>query len=104
MHPRFTGDNQVKNRGIYTQFAGLAAKHSCTPPQLALAWLLHQGDDVVHIPSTTKIENLEANIAAMGVKLKAEELREIVVDQIGGDREYDIFSKYTYKLADTPTV
>ncbi|XP_042005394.1 perakine reductase-like [Salvia splendens] len=101
LHPRFTGDNQVKNRGVYTRFAGLAAKHSCTPPQLALAWLLH---DVVPIPSTTKIENLEANIAALEVKLKAEELRAIVVEQVGGDREYDIFSKYIYKLADTPTV
>ncbi|KAG6408388.1 hypothetical protein SASPL_131398 [Salvia splendens] len=89
------------NRGVYTRFAGLAAKHSCTPPQLALAWLLH---DVVPIPSTTKIENLEANIAALEVKLKAEELRAIVVEQVGGDREYDIFSKYIYKLADTPTV
>lgn len=55
LHPRFTGDNQEKNRGIYAQFAKLAAKHSCTPPQLALAWLLHQGDDVVPIPGTTEI-------------------------------------------------
>lgn len=50
LHPRFTGENQEKNKAIYTRFASLAAKHSCTPPQLALAWLLHQGDDVVPIP------------------------------------------------------
>ncbi|XP_057778918.1 perakine reductase-like [Salvia miltiorrhiza] len=106
LHPRFTGDNQEKNRSIYVRFAGLAAKHSCTPPQLALAWLLHQGHDVVPIPATTKIQNLEANIASLGVKLKAKDLKEIGeainVDEVGGDREYGIFSKYTYKLADTP--
>ncbi|XP_042061035.1 perakine reductase-like [Salvia splendens] len=105
-HPRFTGDNQEKNRAIYTRFAGLAAKHSCTPPQLALAWLLHQGDDVVPIPGTTKIENLEANAASLRVKLTAEELEEIgeaiPVDQVGGDRDLGIFTKFAYKLASTP--
>ncbi|KAL1535280.1 perakine reductase-like [Salvia divinorum] len=68
------------------------------PRFTALAWLLHQGVDVVPIPSTAKIENLEANIGSLGVKLKVEELRDIAVDQVGGDREYDIFSKNTYKL------
>ncbi|XP_057783351.1 perakine reductase-like isoform X2 [Salvia miltiorrhiza] len=105
-HPRFTGDNQEKNRVIYTHFAALAAKHSCTPPQLALAWLLHQGHDVVPIPGTTKIKNMEANIASLEVKLTAEELKEIgeaiPVDQVGGDKEYGVFTKFTYKLANTP--
>ncbi|XP_047947574.1 perakine reductase-like [Salvia hispanica] len=105
-HPRFSGDNQEKNRAIYTRFAGLAAKHSCTPPQLALAWLLHQGDDVVPIPGTTKIENLEANAASLRVKLTAEELKEIgeaiPVDQVGGDRDFGNFTKFAYKLANTP--
>ncbi|KAL1561784.1 palmitoyltransferase akr1 [Salvia divinorum] len=105
-HPRFTGDNQEKNRAIYTRFAGLAAKHSCTPPQLALAWLLHQGEDVVPIPGTTKIENLEANAASLRVKLKEEELKEIgeaiPVDQVGGDRDLGSFTKFAYKLANTP--
>ncbi|KAL8490912.1 hypothetical protein ACS0TY_022785 [Phlomoides rotata] len=54
MHPRFTGDNREKNQVLYEQFASLAAKHCCNPPQLALAWLLHQGDDVVPIPGTKK--------------------------------------------------
>lgn len=49
-HPRFSGDNLEKNKILYDRFANLAAKHSCSPPQLALAWLLHQGDDVVPIP------------------------------------------------------
>lgn len=55
---------------------------------------------------TTKIENLEANAASLGVKLNAEDLKEIgetiPVDQVGGEREYVIFSKYMYKLANTP--
>lgn len=51
-HPRFTGENMEKNKVLYTRFANLAAKHGCTPPQLALAWLMHQGDDVVPIPGT----------------------------------------------------
>lgn len=106
LHPRFTGDNQEKNKAIYNRFASLAAKHSCTPPQLALARLLHQGEDVVPIPATTKIGNLEANIGSLAVKLKAEDLKEIAaaipVDEVGGEREYGIFAKYVYKTANTP--
>ncbi|KAI3459426.1 hypothetical protein Pfo_016089 [Paulownia fortunei] len=106
MHPRFTGDNLEKNKVLYARFASLAAKHSCTPPQLALAWLLHQGDDVVPIPGTTKIKNLEENIGSLAVKLTAEDLKEIggaiPIDEVGGEREYGIFSKYTYRLANTP--
>ncbi|KAL0433742.1 UNVERIFIED_CONTAM: Perakine reductase [Sesamum latifolium] len=106
MHPRFTGDNPEKNKVLYTRFASLAAKHSCTPPQLALAWLLHQGNNVVPIPGTTKIKNPEANIGSLAVKLTAEDLKEIAaaipVDHTGGEREYTIFSKYSYRFANTP--
>ncbi|KAK4434055.1 Perakine reductase [Sesamum alatum] len=106
MHPRFTGDNLEKNKVLYTRFASLAAKHSCTPPQLALAWLLHQGNDVVPIPGTTKIKNLEANIGSLAVKLTAEDLKEIAaaipVDQVGGQRELAVLLKYSYRFANTP--
>lgn len=50
MHPRFNGENLERNKLLYSRFADLAAKHACTPPQLALAWLLHQGDDIIPIP------------------------------------------------------
>ena len=50
MHPRFSGENLEKNKLLYARFAILAAKHACSPPQLALAWLLHQGDDIIPIP------------------------------------------------------
>jgi aryl-alcohol dehydrogenase-like predicted oxidoreductase len=50
MHPRFQGDSLDKNKTIYTRIESLARKHQCTPAQLALAWVLKQGDDVVPIP------------------------------------------------------
>jgi aryl-alcohol dehydrogenase-like predicted oxidoreductase len=44
------GENLEKNKLLYARLANLASKHSCTPPQLAPAWLLHQGDDIIPIP------------------------------------------------------
>ncbi|XP_022854286.1 perakine reductase-like isoform X2 [Olea europaea var. sylvestris] len=105
-HPRFVGENLEKNKVLYARFANLAAKHSCTPPQLALAWLLHRGDDVVPIPGTTKIKNLIDNINSLAVKLTPDDLKEIAdaipIDQVAGEREVVLFSKYNYKLANTP--
>ncbi|KAL4642266.1 hypothetical protein ACB092_02G002900 [Castanea dentata] len=69
MHPRFMGENLEKNKLLYARLANLATKHACTPPQLALAWLLHQGDDVIPIPGTTKVKNLDNNIGSLEVKL-----------------------------------
>jgi aryl-alcohol dehydrogenase-like predicted oxidoreductase len=48
--PRFQGKNLEKNKVLYERVAVLAKRHKCTPGQLALAWVLHQGDDVVPIP------------------------------------------------------
>lgn len=50
MFPRFQAENLVKNRVLYDRVAALARVQGCTPGQLALAWLLNQGDDVVPIP------------------------------------------------------
>ncbi|KAK6929903.1 NADP-dependent oxidoreductase domain [Dillenia turbinata] len=100
MHPRFTGENLVKNKVIYTRLSDLAAKHGCAPSQLALAWLFHQGDDVIPIPGTTKIHNLNSNIKSLNVKLSEDDLKEIgdavPVEDVGGSREYDVLSKYLY--------
>ncbi|KAL3359580.1 hypothetical protein AABB24_016235 [Solanum stoloniferum] len=104
-HPRFSGENLEKNKALYTRLANLAAKHGCTPPQLALAWLLHQGDDVVPIPGTTKIKNLNANIQSVAVKLTPEDVKEITdvipVSEVCGEREDEVMSKYEYRLANT---
>ena len=50
MLPRFQGENLERNKILYLQIEKLAEKHGCTPAQLALAWVLHQGDDVAPIP------------------------------------------------------
>ncbi|OMO85559.1 Aldo/keto reductase [Corchorus olitorius] len=107
MHPRFTGDNLEKNKLVYTRFEDLARKHGCTPPQLALAWVLHQGEDIVPIPGTTKIKNLVNNIGSLTVKLTQDDLKEICdivpIEEVSGQREYDVFADYCYnKLANTP--
>ncbi|XP_050218503.1 LOW QUALITY PROTEIN: perakine reductase-like [Mercurialis annua] len=106
IHPRFTGENLEKNRLIYSRLSNLAAKHACTPAQLALAWLLHQGQDIVPIPGTTKVKNLESNIESLKVKLTEENLKEICdsvpIDEVKGTREYDMFANFVYKLVNTP--
>nr|CAD1819822.1 unnamed protein product [Ananas comosus var. bracteatus] len=76
-HPRFSGGNLEKNKPLYVRLENLAMKHQCTPAQLALAWVLHQGDDVVPIPGTTKIRNLDSNIGSLKVKLTKEDMKEI---------------------------
>jgi len=52
-HPRFVAENLERNKQIYLRMEELANKHQCSPAQLALAWVLHQGDDVVPIPGVT---------------------------------------------------
>jgi len=75
--PRFTGGNFERNLELVTRVRALAADRGCTPGQLALAWLLHQGEDVAPIPGTRRIAYLEENVAALDVVLGADELREI---------------------------
>jgi aryl-alcohol dehydrogenase-like predicted oxidoreductase len=68
-HPRFQGENLEKNMGLVSRVARLASEKRVTPAQLALAWLLHRGDDIVPIPGTTKIARLEENAAAANIEL-----------------------------------
>jgi aryl-alcohol dehydrogenase-like predicted oxidoreductase len=75
--PRFQGENLDSNSRIVERLTEIAQAHDCTVAQLALAWLLHQGDDVVPIPGTRKRANLEANVAAADVVLTAEDLQDI---------------------------
>lgn len=107
-HPRFRGENLDKNKKVYARLESLSKKHGCTPAQLALAWILHQGDGVVPIPGTTKIKNLGTNIGSLRVKLTEEDLKEISEavpsNEIGGDRTYESMSNVTWKFANTPPV
>lgn len=76
-HPRFSQGNFQQNRELALRVAEFAAQKGCTPPQLALAWLLGQGDDVVAIPGTKRASRFDENVAAMDVSLSADELAAI---------------------------
>ncbi len=75
--PRFQGENFEKNLELVERVEEIAAGKGCTPTQLALAWVLAQGDDVVPIPGTTRIGHLEENVAALEVELTGAELERI---------------------------
>jgi aryl-alcohol dehydrogenase-like predicted oxidoreductase len=75
--PRIQGENFDANMRIVGAFGALAAEKGCTAGQLALAWLLHQGPDIVPIPSTRRISSLEENIASAEVRLTHEDLSAI---------------------------
>jgi aryl-alcohol dehydrogenase-like predicted oxidoreductase len=75
--PRFAGENFTRNLDLVTSVRALAADKGCTPGQLALAWLLHQGEDVAPIPGTRRIPYLEENAGAAEVELSDEDLRRI---------------------------
>ncbi|KAJ1443090.1 NADP-dependent oxidoreductase domain [Sesbania bispinosa] len=100
--PRFQPENLQQNQIIFERVNELAAKKGCTPSQLALAWVHHQGKDVCPIPGTTKIENFNQNIGALSVKLTPEEMAEIesLADVVKGDRYGDDVP--TWKNSDTP--
>src|SRR6266404_4443990 len=76
-HPRFAGENLDRNLQLAQRVERLAARKGCTPAQLALAWLLAQGEDIVPIPGTKHIARLEENAAAADIRLTVAELKEI---------------------------
>lgn len=76
-NPRFQGENFQKNLDLVEAVSGIAADKGVTPAQLALAWVLAQGDNLVPIPGTRRIRTLEENIAAADIVLTAEDLAKI---------------------------
>src|ERR1700738_453387 len=75
--PRFQGENFDKNLQLVARIEAIAKDKHCTPGQLALAWVLAQGEDIVPIPGTRRRKYLEENVAALDVKLTKEDLRRI---------------------------
>jgi aryl-alcohol dehydrogenase-like predicted oxidoreductase len=75
--PRFSPENRDRNLRLVERFKEIAAALGRTPAQLALAWLLHQGDDIAPIPGTRRVERIEENAAAADVELTDEQMREI---------------------------
>jgi aryl-alcohol dehydrogenase-like predicted oxidoreductase len=75
--PRFQGENFQKNLELVKRIQEMAAEKGCTPAQLALAWVLAQGEDIVPIPGTKRRKYLEENVGALDLRLTAEDLRRI---------------------------
>ncbi len=76
-HPRFQGENFEKNIQLVREVEKMAEKKGCTTAQLALAWVLAQGEDVVPIPGTKHVRYLDENIGALEVKLSDEDLKRL---------------------------
>jgi len=76
-HPRFQGENFERNLRLVERVREIATEKRCTPSQLALAWLLARGPDVVPIPGTKQRKYLEENVGALRVKLTPDDLRRI---------------------------
>lgn len=88
--PRFAPENYAKNLALLPAYNAIAAEVGCTPSQLAIAWLLHQGDDILPIPGTTSVEHLMDDIGAADVKLSADVIARLnaLINQhtVHGDR------------------
>jgi aryl-alcohol dehydrogenase-like predicted oxidoreductase len=89
--PRFKDENLDRNQAILERVEELAARKGITPGQLALAWVMHQGDDVVPIPGTKRRERLEENAGAAEVELTSDELAALdELQPTAGDRYADM--------------
>src|SRR3989442_11020994 len=76
-HPRFQGDNLVRNIHLVQKLEAIAREKGCTPGQLVLAWLLAPGRDVVAIPGTKRVDRLQENLGALKVRLSTEDRRRL---------------------------
>ncbi|TVU13674.1 hypothetical protein EJB05_37094 [Eragrostis curvula] len=100
--PRFQPENLDKNLKIFEHVNAMATRKCCTPSQLALAWVHHQGNDVCPIPGTTKVDNFNMNLGALSMKLTAEEMAELesYAAAVQGDRFHSTAN--TWKDSETP--
>lgn len=85
-HPRFQGEHFAANRRLVERVEALAAKKGCLPSQIALAWVLAQGEDIVPIPGTTRRRHLADNIGAAALTLPAEQLAALNAVAAAGSR------------------
>ncbi len=76
-HPRFQGENLDRNVTLVQRIEAIAREKKCTPAQLALAWLLAQGSDVVAIPGTKRKQRVDENLAALAIELSKEDVKRI---------------------------
>ncbi|HEY6932894.1 MAG TPA: aldo/keto reductase [Marmoricola sp.] len=94
--PRFNGEALEQNLALVRRIEALARQHDCTPGQLALAWVLAQGDDVVPIPGTKRVKYLEENVGAAAVQLTDDDLKAlddaVPREAVAGERYGDMSS------------
>jgi aryl-alcohol dehydrogenase-like predicted oxidoreductase len=86
--PRFERENLEANLAVVEQVEAVAQRHGATPAQVALAWVLSRGEDVLAIPGTKKVERLEENLGALDLELTDEDLSELdaLADAVAGGR------------------
>jgi aryl-alcohol dehydrogenase-like predicted oxidoreductase len=96
--PRFQGENFDANMRAAASVRDLAARRGVTPGQIALAWLLHKGDDIVPIPGTKRRSYLEENVAAADIELSASEMQQLddalAPERVSGPRYGERMMKY----------
>jgi len=87
-NPRFQGENFKKNLDLVAKVEQLAKEKGCTPAQLALAWLLSRGDNVIPIPGSTRRERVEENAGAAGIVLSTDDVRALdaIAPDVAGQR------------------
>ena len=101
-HPRFTGEAFTANLRLVDAVRDLAADKGCTPGQLALAWVLAQGDDVVPIPGTKRVAYLEENAGAAAVELSADDLARLDAIAPAGAAQGSRYADASYAYGDSP--
>ncbi|KAI9717711.1 MAG: hypothetical protein M1828_007114 [Chrysothrix sp. TS-e1954] len=104
--PRWSAENFPKNLELVDKIHALAKKKNATPSQLTLAWLMAQGEDIIPIPGTTKIERLQENVDAMKINLTSAEEQEIRHACENADIAGDRYPSYALKtlFGDTPAL
>ena len=94
LHPRFRGENLTRNRALAAAVASLAARRGVSAAQLALAWVMAKGDDIVAIPGTKRVRYLEENLGAATLVLSGEEIAEleaaVPASEVAGTRYADM--------------
>jgi aryl-alcohol dehydrogenase-like predicted oxidoreductase len=100
-HPRFAGDNFAANQKLAEAVTTFAAQKGCTPAQVALAWVLAQGDDIVPIPGTKRIKYLEENLAALEIDLSGKECRQLEQAFPAGIAQGERYAEQAMKAIDS---
>jgi aryl-alcohol dehydrogenase-like predicted oxidoreductase len=99
-HPRFQASNFDRNMQLLTAVREMAERKQCTPAQLALAWLLRQGKDIVPIPGTKRRSHLRENVAATSVQLQPAELEELARHLPMGTTAGDRYPEHAMAMLD----